>query len=359
MPSLDIAQERLHNQHLAGPPLATPQEVVRWLGAVQAQDYLAAGWALGLRLGYSRDSAIEEAFSTGAILRTHVMRPTWHFVTPADIRWLLALTAPRVHALNAYYYRKSELDAATLARTDALLVAALQGGQHLTRPELAARLEQAGIAPGDGMRLSYIMMHAELNGLICSGPRRGKQFTYALLEERVPAAPPLTHEEALAALAGRYFTSHGPATLKDYCWWSGLSAAEANAGLELVKARLVADAVAGQTYWRTAAPPVTPEPAPTAYLLPNYDEYGVGYTNHDAVFDAARAKALDPRGAVVLGHVLVIDGQVAGAWKRTLGKAAVSVTVQTFAPLSAAEQAAVARAAARYGAFLGLPVVLA
>jgi hypothetical protein len=177
MADLDIAHQRLLNQHIARAPFKQPSDVVNWLVAVQAQDYFGAKWALGLRLQDTHDADIDRAFNAGTILRTHVMRPTWHFVTPADIRWLLALTAPRVHAVNAARYRQLELDSATLKRGHKALIKALQGGQHLTREELSNALEKAGVAPAQGQRLAYIVMHAELDGLICSGPRRGKQFT--------------------------------------------------------------------------------------------------------------------------------------------------------------------------------------
>src|SRR5437773_6733489 len=220
MNNLEIAHGRLHNQHVTRRTLETPQTLVEWLGAVQAQDYAAAKWALGLRLHGMTDDNIEQAFTDGKILRTHVMRPTWHFVSPADIRWLLALTAPRVRAASAYYNRKLELDAAFFRRTHAVLANALQGGKQLTRDELASALQQAGIATEGEQRVTHIMMRAELDGIICSGARRDKQFTYALLDERAPQTRMLDRDEALAELARRYFTSHGPATLQDFVWWS-------------------------------------------------------------------------------------------------------------------------------------------
>ena len=359
MTSADIAHQRLHNQHLAGAPLATPEEVVRRLGAVQAQDYLAAQWALGLRLAGARDTDIDQAFTAGTILRTHVMRPTWHFVTPADIRWLLALTAPRVHAANAAIYRRLGMDEALIARSQAALAAALQGGKQLTRAELGTVLEEAGISVREELRLGYFLMRAELDELICSGGRRGKQFTYALLAERAPKARMLPREEALAELTRRYFTGHGPATLKDYRWWSGLTMADAKAGIELVKADLIQEVIDGQTYWRADSPPFARDPVPTAYLLPNYDEYTIGYAGHDPIFDAQEAQRLDPEGRTYYGHAMLLDGRIAGAWKRTLQKGAVVLTFQPLNPFSDTEQQAVAMAARRYGAFLGLPVILA
>jgi len=228
MINLDIAHRRLHNQHITRRTLETPQALVEWLGAVQAQDFAAAKWALGLRLQGVTDDDIEQAFTDGAILRTHVMRPTWHFVSPADIRWLLALTAPHVRAASAYYNRKLELDDAVFRRTNAVLANALQGGKQLTRDELASALQQAGIATDGEQRVTYIMMRAELDGVICSGARRGKQFTYALLAERAQQARTLDRDEALAELTMRYFTSHGPATIQDFVWWSGLTVGSRN-----------------------------------------------------------------------------------------------------------------------------------
>lgn len=191
-----LAVQRLHSQQIAHTAFKTPNEMVGWLGAVQSQDYAAAKWALGLRLPAASDDDIEQAFTDGAILRTHVMRPTWHFVTPTDIRWLLALTAPRVNALNANWCRQLELDDALFRRSNAAIAKALAGGQQRTRSELVWALGQVGIV-AEGKRLGYIVHRAELDGVVCSGARRGKQFTYALLDERAPQTQTLERDEAL------------------------------------------------------------------------------------------------------------------------------------------------------------------
>jgi len=198
-----LALRRLQHQRLAQNPLATPAEIVTWLGAVQAQEYAGAKWALGLRLPNATDEVLERAFAEGTILRTHVLRPTWHFVTPADIRWLLDLSAPRVTAANAHMYRQLELDPALFARSHAVMAGALQGGRYLTRAEIGSALARSGIA-ADGLRLVYLLMRAELDAVVCSGPRRGNQVTYALLEERATPARRLPREEALAELTQRY-----------------------------------------------------------------------------------------------------------------------------------------------------------
>src|SRR5687768_5888179 len=204
---MDIARRRLAAQHLVKPVVTSPAEIVRQLGAVQAQDYGGAKWALGMRTQGASDGSIERAFTDGSIVRTHVLRPTWHFVTPADIRWMLALTGPRVKATMAYYDRKLELDDALFRRSTAAIVHALRDGKQLTRAEIAQALRQSGVDVGESQRLGQILLRAELDGVICSGPRRGKQFTYALLDERVPPEAPMGRDEALLELAIRYFAT--------------------------------------------------------------------------------------------------------------------------------------------------------
>ncbi len=231
---IDLLARRLKNQRLSQTSFRKPEDVVAWLGAVQAQEYPGARWALGLRAKGLTDAAVERAFDDGRILRTHVMRPTWHFVTPADIRWLLALTSPRVHAASAYIYRQTGLDPAGLKRSRVIFERALRDRVHLTRAELGAALARGGLVAA-GLRLASFVMHAELEGVICSGPRRGKQFTYALLDERAPGARTLDRDQSLAEIVRRFFTSHGPATVRDFVWWSGLTVRDAQAGIEMVK----------------------------------------------------------------------------------------------------------------------------
>ncbi len=358
MTTLDIVQQRLYNQHLLGAPFTRPEEVVQWFGAVQAQEYPGATWGIAHRRDGLSQATIDRAYADGAILRTHAMRPTWHFVAPSDIRWLLTLTSPRVHAVNASYYRKLELDADVLARGATVLTNALQGGKHLTRTELAAALEQAGIlrASDDRLRLTYLVMHAELEGLICSGAMRGKQHTYALLDERVPpAAQAVEREEALVELIRRYFTSHGPATVKDCAWWSGLAPGDVRRGLELNTSQLEIARVDGQVYWIGPNSHTDLAASPIAHLLPAYDEYTIAYKDHTAILDP------DYRELVVaaFGIVIVIDGQIVGAWKRVVETHRVLLTLEPFRALNEAEQQALDLAIQRYQAFLGKPIILA
>lgn len=352
----DIFIQRLSQQRLTQNPLATASQVVDWLGAVQSQDYLGAKWSVGLRMQNATDEAVEQAFTAGTMLRTHILRPTWHFVAPADIRWMEALTAPRIKAVSAYMYRQHKLDDALFARTNAVIDKALQGGRYLTRAELGTALEAAGI-PAEGNRLSYIVMRAELDAVICSGPRRGKQFTYALLEERAPQARVLDRDEALAQLTRRYYTGHGPATMRDFAWWSGLSAADTKAGIDMAAAYLEHIVVEGQTYW--FADSILPalnapaaETAPPAFLLPTYDEFLVGYTS----FGESRKGGKENSPDFMLSATVVLGGRVAGSWRRTLQKGMVMIEFAPFTPLTVDESEFFAAAASRYGDFIGLPV---
>lgn len=349
----EIARQRLHHQRLLDEKFTTPAEVVAWLGAVQAQEYAHAKWALALRLNGFTDADMERAFTAGEILRTHIMRPTWHFVTPDDIRWLLAITGPRVHALNAYMQRQLELDDTLLARSGDIMAKALQGGKFLMRKELGTVLSDAGIV-ADGMRLGYIVHYAELEAVLCSGPRRGKQFTYALLEERAPNAQTLSRDEALAELTKRYFTAHGPALIKDFAWWASMTAADIKEGLEMVKGDIISEEIGGKTYYFSPSTPAKLDPSPTALLLPPYDEFGM-YKDHSASLDPAFAAQAD---TALLAGVIAIDGQGIGYWRREFDKKTAIVELLPFRPLSAAEMDAISNAAQRFGEFLGMPVEL-
>jgi Winged helix DNA-binding domain len=353
--TLDIRRQRLHNQLLSQTKFTQPSQVVAWLGAVQSQDYAGAKWAVAQRTKGLTDAEIEQAFADGEILRTHVLRPTWHFVAPADIRWMLALTAPRVLMLLAYLDRQLEVDKNLIGQTNEILAKALEGGKQSTRAELAAVLQRNDIKT-DGLRLGLFIMHAELDGIICSGARRGKQFTYALLEERAPQAKTLEREEALAELTKRYFRSHGPATLKDFVWWSGLTMVDARAGIDFVKSQFEQEVIERQTYWFPPSRPVR-KPSPTAFLLPNYDEYTVGYTDRSAIFDVSHTDKLVLREGI-LAQSTLIDGRITGTWKRTIKKKEVVIELAPFMVPTSDQNQVIIAATQQYGKFLGLPVVL-
>jgi hypothetical protein len=355
MAEFDIAQQRLHNQSIAPPALTTPAAVVNRLVAIQAQDYKQALWAVGLRQPATTQAAVEQAIASKQIVRTWPMRGTLHFVAAANVRWLLALLTPRMLANAARRHQQLELDEATFVRAEALFVSALAGGCQLTRSQVMDVLEKAGIAT-TGQRGYHILWRAAQTGLICFGPRRGKEDTFVLLDEWLPAGKQLDREESLAELARRYFSGHGPATVQDFMWWSGLTAAAARQGLEMVEAQLAQENLDGQTYWFAPALPATKIVSPTVHLLPAFDQYLLGYRDRSAVLDPAWATRIVPGSNGVFKPIIVINGRLMGTWKRTLCKTKVMVTFDPFTPLSSTQMEAAIGAAERYGRFLKLPV---
>lgn len=357
--SSELLTKRLRNQLLVESTRRKPEQVVSWLCAMQAQDFSAAKWAVASRAPGVQDGDVEQAFNDGLILRTHVLRPTWHFVTPQDIRWLLALSAPRIHAANDYYYRQSDLDAKTFAKSCAMIHRVLEGGKTMTRAELAVYLKRAKI-PTDGLKLAYVMMHAELEGVITSGPRRAKQFTYALMDERVrvPKGKTLDREAALAELATRYFTSRGPATARDFAWWSGLTIKDAQRAAESA-GTLEFESNGGIVYWSAKDSEALSSKGSCGLLLPNYDEYLIAYKDRAPFIDASRAANIVARSNGAFANHLVIDGCLAGGWSRTLKATSVLIEVAPYKKLTPAQTRAVTDACDGYGEFLGLKPTLA
>lgn len=353
---VDVVRRRLANQYLTTPGLAKASDVVRALGAVQAQDYAGAKWALAQRTRGATDADIERELTDGKILRTHVLRPTWHFVAPEDIRWMLALTAPRVSAFMAYYNRQLELTPAVFRRSNAAIAKALQGGEHLMRKELRAVLERARIGRISGQRLGHLMMQAELDAVVCSGAMRGKQFTYALLDERVPRAPSLHRDEALLELTRRYFGARGPASTHDFAWWSGLTIGDVKRGIQIAGDELAPIEVDRKKLWLSATARPLPKAKPSAHLLPNYDEYFIGFKDRSAFGQRLRSVKSVTGGNALMAHVVVIDGQLVGGWKRTLGKKSLVLTFDLPTRITPGERRNIAAAAGRFGEFLGSAV---
>ena len=352
-----IARSRLANHGIANPTFAQPGGVVTWLGAVQAQDYGGALWAIGLRMTGATERSIEQAIAERAIVRTWPMRGTLHFVVAQDVRWLLALLTPRVIAQSAGRYRQLELDEATFARGKEVFAKALQGGKQLTRDEMLQELEQAGISTA-GQRGYHLLGRSAQDGLICFGTRRGKQQTFTLLDEWVPLTRSLTRDEALAELTKRYFTGHGPATVQDLMRWAGLTAAEAKTGLAAAGKVLVQKTVADRAYWMASNLLELNTGTTTTYLLPGFDEYLLGYSDRSAVLDPAYAQRICPGDNGMFNPTIVFDGVVTGTWKRIFKGGAAVIETMPFRPLTPAKNEALSAAADRYGEFMGMPVVL-
>jgi hypothetical protein len=353
---VDVVRERLANQFLTTPGFDAASDVVRALGAVQAQDYAGAKWALSQRARDATDARIERELTEGRILRTHVLRPTWHFVAPEDIRWMLALTGPRVMAAMASYNRKLELTPAIFRRSHATLTKALRDGKQRTRTELRAFLERARLGEVSGQRLGHLMMQAELDAVVCSGATRGKQFTYALLDERVPVTAPRDRDDALLALTLRYFRTRGPATVRDFSWWSGLTMSDCKRGTEVAGDQLERIVLNDQTYWFIPRERPAPPASRTAHLLPNYDEYFIGFKDRSSI----AGRIADPKsaGEAIFAHIVFVDGHIVGGWKRAFHKETAIVHLNLVTRLSKAEQQRVSAAAKKFGAFLGMKAVL-
>ena len=352
MDKAQLANLRLHTQGIAATAWTTPGEVVAGLGAVQAQDYLGALWAIGLRMRQATEAGVEAAIAGRTIVRTWPMRGTLHFVAAADVRWMIELLAPRVVANNARRERQLELDDRTFARSRELFTEALQGGKQLSRPAMYQILEAAGL-PTAGQRGIHILSRLAHEGLLCFGTREGKQPTFVLLDEWVPGAPRLDHDEALAELARRYFTGHGPATLHDLMWWSGIPAADARAALAMAQAGLDHVEVDGQTYWM-APDALGAGTAAGLHLLAPFDEYLLGYRDRSAVLDPLHTTKVNPGNNGVFSPTIVVCGRIVGTWKRVFKRNAVVITPHPFTTLAEDEIDAFSAAAEEYAAFLGM-----
>ncbi|GHT75368.1 hypothetical protein AGMMS50262_10450 [Bacteroidia bacterium] len=313
-----IASIRLASHQLLETHCRTPQEVVAWLGAMQAQDFNMVKLAVSVRLPECAEQTVEEAFNQGKILRTHVLRPTWHFVTPSTIRWQLSLSAGRIKSSSYSRDRDLEITEKLYSQTNTIIAKALEGGNHLTREAIGAELEKHHIVVNSA-RLVHFLMRAEVEAIVCSGTLQGKNQTYALLDERAPAVPSLHKDEALAQLAQLYFRSHSPATLPDFVWWSGLSVSEARRGLEAIKNEYVAEVINDQTYWIRNDYRDIHEVENSYHLLPAFDEYIIAYKDRSPVLlSEHHSRAVSSNG--VFRPVIVVNGQVVGLWKKTAQK---------------------------------------
>ena len=322
-----------------------------WMPASMAVLAFVAFSAIGTRLPGTTDADIEAAIDRAEILRIHILRPTWHFVPAADIRWMLQLSGPHIQRTLATYYRQTGFDDALRLQCNRLIAKMLEGKQ-LTRPEIMAELGKVGI-PTQELLSAHIMYNAELEGIVCNGSRRGKEHTYALLNERVPPGKTLSKEEALGELARRYFSSHGPAALKDYVWWSGLPAAEARAGLEMTKSQFICEKVNGKEYWFAESAAAAVLPPGHLVFLPAFDEFLVAYTDRSASLDPALSKtAITGNG--IFKPVIVAGGRVTGIWKRTVKNDRVLIEASYFNPAEALEKSLVETAARPFADFLGL-----
>jgi hypothetical protein len=344
-----VLRRRIFTQRLIGPKLPQPQDVVRLLTAVQSQEYAHGFWSLGMRTKGSTYADVKEAFDQGRILRTHMLRTTWHFVAPGDIRWILAATSPRVLTVFGSHFRSLGLDERAQQETSERVVKLLEGRNHLTRKEIGAELERQGVTLG-GERLTYIVMSAELRGLICSGPMRKAQHTYAVLDERVPPGLAYEDDEAQAELALRFFTGHGPASLTDFTRWSSLTVTEARNAIQATATRLDSINVEGQILWSDPTAPRPRSTPLTAHLLPLYDEALLTYPKLN--FETAPDHPHPPDMQLFTGSIIVGVRNV-GTWRRTITGTKLTVETDLAPDLDDELLAAIEKTVDRLRAFLG------
>jgi len=347
----DILRCRLQQQQILKPEFNKPEDVVKRLVAVQSQDYLNSLWAVGLRMKNSTEEGVERALARKTIVRTWPMRGTLHFISGQDIHWMLKLLTPRIVAANASRLKKEyEVDEKVISRSKKIIVKALQGGHQRSRDALYQTLESAKI-PAKGQRGLHILWRLSQDGVLCFGTREGKQHTFTLLDEWIPATRKFLRDEALAELALRYFSSHGPALLSDFTWWSGLSSTDAKAGFEMIKSKLIQEKFDDKIYIMPADITVPGKHVmTTTILLPNFDEYTVGYTDRSTLFNFGKKVE---HGNGIFKPIVMVNGQMVGTWKRTFKKKTIDLIVKVFSTSGKTQKEAIESSAERYAKFLG------
>ena len=318
---------RLQCQQVSSHDFKNPQKLVAWMGAMQAQDYNMARWAVGLRIGAATRADVQAAIDKAELIRTHVMRPTWHLVSAKDVRWMIDLTAPHIKRSLVSRHKELELTAGVLRKAVKTMEKSLDSGE-LTRDELVEHMKSNKIVTRD-QRLSHMLLWAELEKVICSGPVREKKNTYALFEQRVPAEKAVSREEALTELATRYFQSHGPATLHDFSNWSGLPAADARKAVDSIRDSFRSETVDKKTYLFKGIRNPSATKQARAYLLPAFDEFMIGYKDRSAMMLPKNKSAVMSVNGI-FWPVIVVNGMVTGLWKRVLAKNRAKVSFEFF-----------------------------
>jgi hypothetical protein len=356
MNNIELAKRRLTSQQIGGTRFNNPKNVLEWMGALQAQDFAMAKWAVGTRLPLSTECDINRALDQGDILRTHLLRPTWHLVSNADIYWMLELTAPQIRGSFNSRHIQLGLTNTILKKSNSVIEKTLRGGTHLTREELIKELDKVKIVT-DGNRASHLFAWAELEGIICSGTTKGGKPTYALLEERVPKKITIRRDDALATLAKKYFTSRCPATFQDFVWWSGLNVRDARHALEMISQEFIPEKIDSETFWLTPGFSAQTASHGNVFLLPAFDEFIISYKDRSAALPFKNhKKTISSNG--IFRPVIVVNGQVSGIWKRTIGAGSVEVTAELFESPSKEIRDQIGEASEEYGRYLEKEITL-
>lgn len=355
MTQKDLLNLRLHSLKLAGKSNFTPAEVVSKLGAVQAQDFEGAKWSIAMRTLEKRQSDVEKAISERSIVRTWPMRGTLHFVASDDVRWMLKLLAPRIISGMAGRNRQLELDNDTFNKSQDLLLSAMEGTKQLERSEVYAILEENGIRTSQ-QRGIHIINYLAQTQILCHGSHHGKQPTYVLLDDWIPKSREISQDEALIEIASKYFTGHGPATLQDFVWWSGLKISDARRALAAIGHNLIHKEVDGNSYWYD--PGLSDiMPAETTLLLSGFDEYILGYTNRTLAVNISHLPKLVPGNNGMFMPTIVIDGKVESLWKKEIKRDKVVINLTPFSKLSAHKLNRIRKAAEEYAVYLGKELI--
>ncbi len=365
----ELARQRLAAQRLVGQPAASPLAAVRWMLALQAQDYPGVKWSVGLRTGGAGNSGgateadVEAACDAGEIVRSWPLRGTLHMVAADDLGWMLELTTPRAIASAAKRREALGITVADIERARELAVDALPGRDALSRTALLAAIERGGVATS-GQRGYHLLWYLAQTGTLVLGPTSGSQQTFARLDAWVANPRRLERDEALAELASRYFASHGPAGADDLARWSGLTLRDVRRGIEVAGRGIAERAISGRPFYLGAeaadaanADHGRREPA-GLLLLPGFDEYLLGYRDRSAMLAPEHAEAIVPGGNGMFRSTIVADGEVVGTWGRRVGARAITIELEPFEALSQPQRDALAEAAGRYGRFLGRRVAV-
>ena len=326
----DISKLRLESQKVAFPGFDSAVEVINWMGAIQAQDLLMSKWALGCRMKEPSEKKVDNCINDGSLLRTHLLRPTWHFVSSENIRWMLDLSAPRILSSLKARERELELTPGILSKCNKILSNSLSGNRYLDRKQIEEKLENGKISIY-GNRLSHILFHAEMERLICSGPIINGKPTYALFEERVPPGKKLHKDESLAKLAKLYFTSRYPATVEDFAWWSNLSLSEAGKAAGFLDSSFTSENIGNRKYIVPQSFTGRTPGKKNLFLLPAYDEFLISYKDRSpSLATVHNKKALSSNG--IFYPTIVLDGQVKGTWRREVKNDKVVIETSFFEP---------------------------
>lgn len=328
MNTSELLNIRLYNQLLTTHSLKEPQEIVSWMGAMQSQSLDLAKWAIGTRLENKTVADIDETLNTGKVIRTHILRPTWHFVSAEDIHWMYDLSNPRLKPIYQSYARMIQVEEEFIYRTIPFLEGMLQGGNHFTKQEITEALACRNIVC-DINALNQVINYAEMEGIVVNGRLKGKQQTFTLLEEFAPCKQKLHKEEALERLARKFFTSHAPATINDFAWWSGLSLTECKQALDMIKNDFICETANGRSFWMKSDIKTPPADENSALLLPPFDEFVVSYKDRSELIEENHyGKVMTKNG--LFSPTVMLNGEIIGSWKKSIRKGSPKVELSFF-----------------------------